>query len=177
MRVRKAAINMHAPGRVGRRWRPADGWRIVVPEMMAHRAISSTTPAGGGADEACLIAPRPGTVSRPMLWYTTCSCRRKGSAMLPRHFKPTGIHWRTVDLAGVWRPARYSADYPDIRYARPAAQQHGAGASHTTQFRIDSFSQVYEGQSHDHYGRDDRISETQEAFKEIAPFFTTHLAK
>jgi monoterpene epsilon-lactone hydrolase len=42
---------------------------------------------------------------------------------------------------------------------------------------IDSFLQVYEGQSHAYYGRDDRIPETQEAFKEIALFFNTRLAK
>jgi acetyl esterase/lipase len=42
---------------------------------------------------------------------------------------------------------------------------------------IDSFLQVYEGQSHAQYGRDDRIPETQEAFGEIARFFDTHLAK
>ncbi|MDB5956255.1 alpha/beta hydrolase [Ramlibacter sp.] len=42
---------------------------------------------------------------------------------------------------------------------------------------IDSFLQVYEGQSHAQYGRDDRIPETQEAFGEIARFFDTHLAR
>jgi monoterpene epsilon-lactone hydrolase len=35
---------------------------------------------------------------------------------------------------------------------------------------------VYEGQSHGHYGRDDRIPETAEAFGEIASFFRKHLA-
>src|SRR5271166_441275 len=35
---------------------------------------------------------------------------------------------------------------------------------------------VYEGQSHAHYFRDDRIPETAEAFGEIASFFRTHLA-
>ena len=35
---------------------------------------------------------------------------------------------------------------------------------------------VYEGQSHGHYGRDDRNPETAEAFGEIATFFKTHLA-
>ena len=42
---------------------------------------------------------------------------------------------------------------------------------------IDSFLQVYEGQSHAQYGRDDRIPETREAFGEIALFFNQHLAK
>jgi acetyl esterase/lipase len=42
---------------------------------------------------------------------------------------------------------------------------------------IDSFLQVYEGQSHAQYGRDDRIPETQEAFGEIATFFNRHLKK
>lgn len=40
---------------------------------------------------------------------------------------------------------------------------------------IDSFLQVYEGQSHAHYGRDDRIPETREAFTEIGYFFGKHL--
>ena len=36
---------------------------------------------------------------------------------------------------------------------------------------------VYEGQSHGHYGRDERIPETREAFGEIAAFFRKHLAE
>ena len=36
---------------------------------------------------------------------------------------------------------------------------------------------VYEGQSHAHYGRNDAIPETREAFGEIAAFFNRHLAK
>ena len=42
---------------------------------------------------------------------------------------------------------------------------------------IDSFLQVYEGQSHAQYGRDDRIPEVREAFTEIGAFFNTHLNK
>ena len=42
---------------------------------------------------------------------------------------------------------------------------------------IDSFLQVYEGQSHAQYGRDDRIPEVREAFGEIAIFFDKHLSK
>ena len=42
---------------------------------------------------------------------------------------------------------------------------------------IDSFLQVYEGQSHAQYGRDDRIPEVREAFGEIATFFNKHLSK
>ena len=42
---------------------------------------------------------------------------------------------------------------------------------------IDSFLQVYEGQSHAQYGRDDRIPETREAFGEIAEFFGKHLKR
>jgi acetyl esterase/lipase len=42
---------------------------------------------------------------------------------------------------------------------------------------IDSFLQVYEGQSHAHYGRDDRIPETREAFTEISIFLDRHLKK
>lgn len=37
--------------------------------------------------------------------------------------------------------------------------------------------QVYEGQSHAQYGRDDRIPETREAFGEIAGFFNQYLKK
>jgi acetyl esterase/lipase len=40
---------------------------------------------------------------------------------------------------------------------------------------IESFLQVYEGQSHAHYGRDDRIPEVREAFTEIGIFFDKHL--
>jgi len=42
---------------------------------------------------------------------------------------------------------------------------------------IDSFLQVYEGQSHAQYGRDDRIPEVREAFGEIADYFGKHLKK
>jgi len=42
---------------------------------------------------------------------------------------------------------------------------------------IDSFLQVYEGQSHAQYGRDDRIPEVREAFTEIADFMNKHLKK
>jgi monoterpene epsilon-lactone hydrolase len=42
---------------------------------------------------------------------------------------------------------------------------------------IDSFLQVYEGQSHAQYGRDDRIPEVREAFGEISDFFDKHLKK
>ncbi len=42
---------------------------------------------------------------------------------------------------------------------------------------IDAFLQVYEGQSHAQYGRDDRIPEVREAFGEIATFFDKHLKR
>jgi monoterpene epsilon-lactone hydrolase len=42
---------------------------------------------------------------------------------------------------------------------------------------IDAFLQVYEGQSHAQYGRDDRIPEVREAFSEIGTFMKTHLKK
>lgn len=41
---------------------------------------------------------------------------------------------------------------------------------------IDAVLQVYEGQAHSAYARDDRIPETREAFEEIAAFFGKHLA-
>jgi acetyl esterase/lipase len=42
---------------------------------------------------------------------------------------------------------------------------------------IDAFLQVYEGQSHAQYGRDDRIPEVREAFLEISAFLNSHLKK
>jgi epsilon-lactone hydrolase len=42
---------------------------------------------------------------------------------------------------------------------------------------IDAALQVYEGQSHAHYLRDDTAPETKEVFTEIATFFDTHLKK
>jgi acetyl esterase/lipase len=42
---------------------------------------------------------------------------------------------------------------------------------------VESFLQVYEGQSHAQYGRDDRIPEVREAFVEISAFFSKHLKK
>jgi epsilon-lactone hydrolase len=42
---------------------------------------------------------------------------------------------------------------------------------------IEASLQVYEGQSHAYFNRDDRTPETQEAYKEIAGFFNAHLAK
>ena len=37
--------------------------------------------------------------------------------------------------------------------------------------------QVYEGQSHAHYLRDDTAPETKEVFAEIAAFFDKHMKK
>jgi acetyl esterase/lipase len=37
--------------------------------------------------------------------------------------------------------------------------------------------QVFEGQSHAQYYRDDRIPEVREAFEEISMFFNKHLGK
>ena len=42
---------------------------------------------------------------------------------------------------------------------------------------VDAVLQVYEGQAHAAYARDDRIPETREAFEEIAAFFGKHLAR
>lgn len=42
---------------------------------------------------------------------------------------------------------------------------------------VEAQLQVYEGQSHAQYGRDDQAPETREAFGEIAAFFDKHLAK
>ncbi len=42
---------------------------------------------------------------------------------------------------------------------------------------VEAFLQVFEGQSHAQYGRDDTAPETKEAFEEIAGFFDRHLAK
>ena len=42
---------------------------------------------------------------------------------------------------------------------------------------VEASLQVFEGQSHANYARDDRIPETKEAFEEIAAFFDKHLAR
>lgn len=42
---------------------------------------------------------------------------------------------------------------------------------------VDATLQVYEGQSHAHYLRDDTAPETKEVFEEIARFFDIHLEK
>lgn len=42
---------------------------------------------------------------------------------------------------------------------------------------IDAFLQVFEGQSHAQYGRDDRVPENREAFTEIGGFLAAHLKK
>ncbi len=42
---------------------------------------------------------------------------------------------------------------------------------------VEAVLQVYEGQSHAHYYRDDTAPETKEAFEEIAAFFGKHLAR
>lgn len=42
---------------------------------------------------------------------------------------------------------------------------------------VEAVLQVYEGQSHGQYGRDDTAPETREAFGEIAGFFDRHLGK
>jgi acetyl esterase/lipase len=42
---------------------------------------------------------------------------------------------------------------------------------------VEAELEVYEGQSHAEYGRDDRVPETREAFGEIGGFFDKHLGK
>jgi acetyl esterase/lipase len=42
---------------------------------------------------------------------------------------------------------------------------------------VEAELEVYEGQSHAEYGRDDRVPETKEAFGEISGFFDKHLGK
>ena len=42
---------------------------------------------------------------------------------------------------------------------------------------VEASLQVYEGQAHAQYYRDDRTPETKEAFGEIAAFFDKHLGK
>ena len=42
---------------------------------------------------------------------------------------------------------------------------------------VEAVLQVYEGQSHAHYIRDDTAPETKEVFEEIAAFFDKHLGK
>ena len=42
---------------------------------------------------------------------------------------------------------------------------------------VEASLQVYEGQSHAQFGRDDQIPEVKEAFTEIASFFDAHLGK
>jgi acetyl esterase/lipase len=42
---------------------------------------------------------------------------------------------------------------------------------------VDAILQVYEGQSHAHYLRDDTAPETREVFAEIAAFFDRHMKK
>ena len=42
---------------------------------------------------------------------------------------------------------------------------------------VEAILQVYEGQSHAHYLRDDSAPETKEVFAEISGFFDKHLGK
>ena len=42
---------------------------------------------------------------------------------------------------------------------------------------VEAVLQVFEGQSHAQYGRDDTAPEAKEAFTEIASFFDRHLGK
>ncbi|MGO9933295.1 MAG: alpha/beta hydrolase [Steroidobacteraceae bacterium] len=45
------------------------------------------------------------------------------------------------------------------------------------QASVEAALQIFEGQSHAHYLRDDTAPETQEAFAEISDFFDKHIAK
>jgi len=42
---------------------------------------------------------------------------------------------------------------------------------------VEAELQIFEGQSHAHYLRDDSAPETKEAFAEISGFFEKHMAK
>jgi acetyl esterase/lipase len=42
---------------------------------------------------------------------------------------------------------------------------------------VEAALQIFEGQSHAHYLRDDSAPETKEAFAEISDFFDKHMAR
>ena len=65
-----------------------------------------------------------------------------------------------VDLQGY-------TDEQEAKEARRKLRQAG----------IDAMLQIYEGQSHAQYYRDDTSPEAKEAFEEIAGFFDKHLGK
>ena len=54
---------------------------------------------------------------------------------------------------------------------------HGMDVDVLRQAGIEAVLQVYEGQSHAQYYRDDTAPESKEAFEEIAGFFDKHLGK
>ena len=81
-------------------------------------------------------------------------------------------------LARLRRHGGLPADDPDERHARPPALEHGARPPQAPPGRRRGRSlQVYEGQSHAHYLRDDTAPETKEVFAEIAAFFDKHMKK
>ena len=81
----------------------------------------------------------------------------------------TGTEIVTRDLALALRRAGHA---PTVYTPRPgpiAEELRAAG--------VQAALQVFEGQSHAHYIRDDRTPETKEAFEEIAAFFDAHWGK
>jgi hypothetical protein len=53
----------------------------------------------------------------------------------------------------------------------------GIGGRFASESAVEAILQVYEGQSHAHYLRDDSAPETKEVFAEISGFFDKHLGK
>ena len=177
MTVYKAAIKMQAPGRVGLIGTSAGGALVLE---MGLRAKMENLPMIG--------AMAAGT---PMSDSTKTGDTFQTNAMVDNVLVSTDGF---CDAAAAFYANGHSlADplispvYGDMSGFPPTILTSGTRdllLSNTVRVHrklrnlgIDSFLQVYEGQSHAYYGRDDRIPETQEAFKEIALFFNTRLAK
>jgi monoterpene epsilon-lactone hydrolase len=177
MTVYKAAIKMQAPGRVGLIGTSAGGALVLEMGLRAKMenlpmigAIASGTPMSdstktGDSFQTNAVVDNV-LVSTEGFCDAAAAFYAKGHPLADPLISPV-----YGDMSG-FPPTILTSGTRDLLLSNTVRVHRKL-----RNLGIDSFLQVYEGQSHAYCGRDDRIPETQEAFKEIALFFNTRLAK
>jgi epsilon-lactone hydrolase len=174
-------------------------WKAVLKTTKPKNIAIFGTSAGGGLTLAMMLkakqdkVPMPGAIApgTPMSDVTKAGDTFQTNAMVdnilvsPDGFCDAGtkVYANGVDL----KDPMLSPVYGDMKGFPPAILTSGTRdllLSNTVRVHrklrqegIEATLQVFEGQSHAHYLRDDTAPETKEVFTEIATFFGKHLGK
>lgn len=174
-------------------------WKSVLKTTKPKNVAIFGTSAGGGLTLAMVLkakldkVPLPGAIApgTPMSDVTKSGDTFQTNAMvdnilvLPDGFCDAGTRVYANGLD--FKDPMLSPVYGDMKGFPPAILTSGTRdllLSNTVrvhrklrQAGIEATLQVFEGQSHAHYLRDDTAPETKEVFSEIARFFDRHLGK